>query len=154
MKKTETVPTETATENVAHKNAITVAKTIEEILGKDFFTIEQMRKKMIITTNNNQGKRLSWNEARGYIAAIIPFGLIETLPAVKDCYKVRLDEVFQINYLANQIKIREKEILEFHHLVLAISKNIELPAATKEEAKKTKTQKTPKKTAKIIQLKK
>ncbi len=106
MKKTKTTKT---AENTAHKNALVIAKTIEDIMGKDFFTIEQMRKKMVVTKDKNHS-RLSWNDARNYITSIANYGLAEALPAVKDCYKIRLDHEFQLNYFDKQIDIRNAEI--------------------------------------------
>lgn len=97
-------------ENVEHQNAIAIANKINEIMGKDFFTIEQMRKKMVITKGNNRSEKISWNEARNYLTSIMRYGLVEALPAVKDCYKIRLDHEFQLNYFDKQIDIRNEEI--------------------------------------------
>lgn len=128
MKKTETPK---ATENTAHQTALQIAEKIHEIMGSDFFTIDQMRKKMIIPGNNNTQKKFSWTEARNYITTIMKFGLAEELPAVKDCFKIRLDHEFQLNYFDKQIDFKNEEIKVFKALMQEIfdkDKVTELPA--------------------------
>lgn len=142
MKETETAK---PIENTAYKNALSIAKTIIEVMGEDFFTIEQMRKKMMVPKKNKKNMSpLSWGEARGYVHALIPYGLIEVLGAVKDCYKIRLDKEFQIKYLRNQIAIRNTEIDEFMNLITGLEFVIS-PAA--------ESPKTPKKTTKTAKKK-
>ncbi|GEM_PF-3938041 len=139
MKTTEAPKTK---ENVEHQNAIAIAKKILEIMGNDFFTIDQMRKKMVITKNNNHSEKLSWDEARKYLTSIMRYGLAEALPAVKDCYKIRLDHEFQLNYFDKQIDIRNEEIEAYKKIMQEIFDKDEAiitkAKATKKTAKSTK----------------
>jgi len=125
-------------ENTAHVNALAIAEKIQQVMGNDFFTIEQMRKKMFIIGNNNRQIKLSWNEARNYITSIANYGLVETIPAVKDCFKIRLDDDFQLRYFDKQIDIRNNEIADYKKLMQTIfDKDKEVPAAkTKPAVKK------------------
>ena len=107
MKKTENTKT---TENTDHSNALLIAKKIASVMGNDFFTIDQMRKKMVIIKSGNREGKLSWNDARNYVTSILKYGLAEEFKAVKDCYKIRLDDEFQLKYLDTQIEIRNEEI--------------------------------------------
>lgn len=130
MKKTENTKT---IENTDQTNALLIAKKIVSVMGSDFFTIEQMRKKMIIINSGNREEKLSWNEARNYVTSIIKYGLAEELYAVKDCYKIRLDDEFQLQYFDTQIEIRNVEIKIYQELVDKISKG----AIKKKKAKRT-----------------
>lgn len=144
----KTVETPKTKENVEHQNAIAIAKTIEELIGKDFFTIEQMRKKIVMPTPDKKGKKLSWAEARGYISSITSYGLVEESPAVKG-FKIRLDEAFRLNFLSQQIGNRELEIAELKNLINEI-----LSGMAKNEAPVSNSKaKSPKKTAKITKRK-
>ncbi|MDO9186943.1 MAG: hypothetical protein Q7W13_13095 [Bacteroidia bacterium] len=109
-------------ENEMYKNAKVVANKILETMGSDFFTIDQMRKKMSITetATNSKPRRLTWSEAKNYISSISKFGLAESLQAVKDCYKIRLDDEFQLNYFDKQIDIRNEEIAVYKEIMQEI----------------------------------
>lgn len=130
MKKTENTKT---IENTDQANALLIARKIVNVMGGDFFTIEQMRKKMVIINSGNREEKLSWNEARNYVTSIIKYGLAEELQAVKDCYKIRLDDEFQLHYFYTQIEIRNVEIKIYEELVAKISKG----AIKKKKAKRT-----------------
>lgn len=130
MKKTENTKT---IENTDQANAFLIAEKIVSVMGNDFFTIDQMRKKMIIINSGNREDKLSWNEARNYVTSIIKYGLAEELQAVKDCYKIRLDDEFQLQYFDTQIEIRNVEIKIYQELVDKISKR----AIKKKKAKRT-----------------
>lgn len=129
--------------NTAHTNAIANAKIVEETMGKDFFTIDQMRKKMIIKNNSRYVKPLSGGEARGFILPLIPYGLVEILTAVKDCYKIRLDNEYRISYLKNQVDLRKAEINELINLIFEIDPVI--PVDEKKVVPQKKTTKISKK---------
>ena len=119
MKKTEKTKT---TENTDHSNALLIAKKIVSVMGADFFTIDQMRKKMVIINAGNREGKLSWNDARNYVTSIMKYGLAEEFKAVKDCYKIRLDVEFQLQYFGTQIKIRNDEIKVYRGLINKICK--------------------------------
>ena len=107
-------------ENTANKEAISLAKRIEEVMGNDFFTIDQMRKKMTTQNNQRHVKTMGGGEAKSFILSIIPYGLVETLTAVKDCYKIRLDNEYRIAYLKNQVDLRKDEINGLLNLIFEI----------------------------------
>jgi hypothetical protein len=143
MKKTENTKT---IENTDQTNALLIAKKIVSVMGSDFFTIEQMRKKMIIINNGNREEKLSWNEARNYVTSIIKYGLAEELKAVKDCYKIRLDDEFQLQYFDHQIEIRNVEIKLYKELMDEIckrtkkEKQVKLPIKSMKNAVKKKNE--------------
>lgn len=119
MKKPQKTKT---TENTDQANALLIAKKIVSVMGNDFFTIDQMRKKMVIINSGNREGKLSWREARNYVTSIMKYGLAEELKAVKDCYKIRLDDEFQLKYFDTQIKIRNEEIKVYKALLNKICK--------------------------------
>ncbi|OFY87695.1 MAG: hypothetical protein A3F72_13305 [Bacteroidetes bacterium RIFCSPLOWO2_12_FULL_35_15] len=119
MKKTESIKT---TENTDQANALLIAKKIASVMGNDFFTIDQMRKKMVIINSSNREGKLSWSEGRSYVTSIMKYGLAEEFKAVKDCYKIRLDNEFQLKYFRTQIKIRNEEIKIYKGLMDKICK--------------------------------
>lgn len=131
---TETKTAET-TLQIAYKEALATAKTIEETMGKEFFTLDQMRKKMTPLNNGRHIKTMGGGEARKFIIPLISFGMVEVLQAVNDCYKIRLDKDFQISYLKNQIAIRENEIaalIDLGDIIIGVKK-VDL----KKDSKKT-----------------
>ena len=135
MKKTENTKT---TENTDHSNALLIAKKIASVMGNDFFTIDQMRKKMVIIKSGNREGKLSWNDARNYVTSILKYGLAEEFKAVKDCYKIRLDDEFQLKYLDTQIEIRNEEIKVYKGLMDKIFKRSKVKSPVKRSAKKIK----------------
>ena len=135
MKKTENTKT---TENTDHSNALLIAKKIASVMGNDFFTIDQMRKKMVIIKSGNREGKLSWSEARNYVTSIIKYGLAEEFKAVKDCYKIRLDDEFQLKYFDTQIEIRNEEIKEYKGLMDKIPKRSKVKSPVKRSAKTIK----------------
>lgn len=109
-------------ENTDHENALLIAKKIVSVMGADFFTIDQMRKKMVIINTGNREGKLSWSEARNYVTSIMKYGLAEEFNAVKDCYKIHLDDEFQLKYFDTQIKIRNEEIKVYKSLKSKVTK--------------------------------
>ena len=135
MKKAENSKT---TENTDHANAILIAKKIASVMGPDFFTIDQMRKKMVIIKSGNREGKLSWNDARNYVISIMKYGLAEEFNAVKDCYKIRLDDEFQLKYFDTQIEIRNEEIKEYKGVMDKIFKRSIIKSQVKRSVKTIK----------------
>ena len=119
MKKAENTK---KTENTDYPNALLIAKKIASVMGADFFTIDQMRKKMVIIKSGNHEGKLSWNDARNYLTSIMKYGLAEEFNAVKNCYKIRLDDEFQLKYFDAQIEIRKSEMKIYKGLMYKIRK--------------------------------
>lgn len=120
-KKVETKKTVEKPVNTEHTNAVLIAEKIKTIMGDDFFTIDQMRKKMTIIDEKNHTQKLSWNVAKGYIASITNYGLVEDLKAVKDTFKIRIDADYRLNYINLQIAYHQAKIKALEQLKLEIN---------------------------------
>lgn len=120
--------------NQKYVNAISIAEKIMSVMGPDYFTIEQMRKKMVIT-DNSMPKKLSWSVCNGYLTSIANYGLAEQLINVKNCFRIQLDTHFRISYFDRQIDIRNEEIKEYKELMQEIFDKDKAPKAQTETAK-------------------
>lgn len=124
-----------ATVSDPHRDAVMVAQQIETVMGKDYFTIDQMRKKMMVTPGGSKHpKKLSWTQAEAYIKSILSYGLVEAVPAVKGCYKIRLDQEYRLAYADQQIKLHQAKIEALEQLRLEIAPQV--PKPTLKVAKK------------------
>lgn len=93
-----------------HEEARQAAIIIIQQMGPGYFTIADMMKSskngnLIIMKNPSHPglkQKLSWNDAKNAIIGIFKFGLVEQHPETKDCFKIRLDKEFRINYFNNQ----------------------------------------------------
>ncbi|HEY0029156.1 MAG TPA: hypothetical protein VGC65_00245 [Bacteroidia bacterium] len=90
--------------------AKTAAITIAGEMGPGYFTIHEMVKKsregkLVIyknTAHPSMPQKMSWTDAKNAILNIYKFGLIESHPEIKECFRVRLDKQFRIDYFQNQ----------------------------------------------------
>ncbi len=66
------------------------------------------------------------------------YGLAEEFNAVKDCYKIRLDDEFQLKYFDTQIEIRNEEIKEYKGVMDKIFKRSIIKSQVKRSVKTIK----------------
>lgn len=142
--------------NIAKAEAI--ANLILKEMGDCFFTIAEMKKKIVKQNNDvnsrhpNFNQKLTWKEAQDYIDYLIQWAFCEALKeGNNNIYRIRTDVGYrQVIYEAKKKELQER--ISVINIVLSLLDTEHLKHAPKKAAKKT-AKKVVKKTTKEINKK-
>lgn len=101
------------------------AKTIQSILGNDWFNISDMIRRVMLTSNPKHPRKLSWHEANSILQMLKLFGLIEVQEnkGAIATYRVRLDKEYRINYFSQIKEDYKAKISDINAMIALVQKD-------------------------------
>jgi len=121
------------------EQAKAIAKLVEKEMGKDFFTIDDMRKKLV-KSDGRFLKKISWQEARNYTDFLNKYGFCEislSESAHNTQYRIRFDIKFRKEAYQNQKELYEQKISEINIVLSLLDQEYKKHAPAKKAVKKS-----------------